>query len=66
MIQDIAPHHFANEYRPSPPEKESFLLFYRGRDVLLTERDGKLVFRAFPSWRERIPSFTSGIPICFR
>lgn len=27
MIQDIAPHHFANEYRPSPPEKESFLLF---------------------------------------
>lgn len=47
MIQDIAPHHFANEYRPSPPEKESFLLFYRGRDVLLTERDGKLDFPRF-------------------
>ena len=47
MIQDIAPHHFANEYRPSPPEKDSFLLFYRGRDVLLTERDGKLDFPRF-------------------
>ena len=56
MIQDIAPHHFANEYRPSPPERESFLLFYRGRDVLLTEHDGKLDFPRFSELEGENPS----------
>ena len=28
MIQDIAPHIYHNEYKPSAPDKDSFILTY--------------------------------------
>lgn len=56
MIQDIAPHHFANEYRPCPPGDQSFLLFYQGKDVLLTERDGAMSFPRFSELEQENPS----------
>ena len=28
MIQDIAPHTYHNEYKPSAPDKNSFILAY--------------------------------------
>lgn len=28
MIQDIAPHHYHNEYKPVAPDKKSFILAY--------------------------------------
>lgn len=34
MIQEIAPHRFANDYRVVPPEPESKVLVFRGGDVL--------------------------------
>ncbi len=56
MVQDIAPHHFANQYHPLPPEGQSFLLCYRGKDVLLTERDNALCFPRFEELQEENPS----------
>lgn len=35
MIQEIAPHKFHNEYMPIRPEKEDYLLVYKGRKILL-------------------------------
>lgn len=49
MIQDIAPHQYKNEYTPGPPVKESTILFYDGRRVLLKKNDGKIIF---PSYHE--------------
>ena len=50
MIQEIAPHCFHNEYRPQRPDRDSVLLCYRGREVLLG-RDGKGEIR-FPLFGE--------------
>lgn len=47
MIQDIAPHHFANEYRPCPPQPDSFLLCYRGKETLLLQREDGLCLPRF-------------------
>lgn len=47
MIQDIAPHRFSNEYRPKPPGKESVLLCYRDKEVLVRKEDGMLQFPTF-------------------
>ena len=35
MIQDIAPYQYKNEYKPVPPEANSILLCYDGRNVLV-------------------------------
>lgn len=35
MIQDIAPHQYDNTYRPVPPERGSFALYYEGRTALV-------------------------------
>lgn len=35
MIQDIAPHQFSNEYRPQPPEANSYILYYQDKDILM-------------------------------
>lgn len=37
MIQDIQPHIYKNEYKPSEPRKDSFVLFFHGRKVLTKE-----------------------------
>lgn len=39
MIQDIYPHIYRNEYKPEVPQKESFLLIYKGREALLKESE---------------------------
>ncbi len=53
MIQDIGPHVFHNEYCPKPPEKESCLLVYRQKEVLL-KRNAKGEIR-FPTFEEMEP-----------
>ena len=35
MIQDIAPHQFSNEYRPQPPDKDSYILHYCDSAILV-------------------------------
>ena len=39
MIQEIAPHQYDNTYRPQKPEAEDYVLYYDGREVLVTRRD---------------------------
>ncbi|MBS6511001.1 MAG: hypothetical protein KH334_04790, partial [Clostridiales bacterium] len=40
MLQDIAPHHFDNSYRPGAPGPEDLALFFGEQGVLL--KDGLL------------------------
>lgn len=48
MIQDIAPHHFDNAYRPAPPSPDSFALCFQERKSLLLRReDGSFDFPRF-------------------
>ena len=42
MIQEIAPHQYDNTYRPQKPEAEDYVLYYDGREVLVTE--GEIAF----------------------
>ena len=39
MIQDIAPHTYHNEYKPSAPDKNSFILAYEKGSILLPHQD---------------------------
>lgn len=47
MIQDIAPHAFGNEYKPSEPEAGSFLLCYDGRNMLVRFVDDEIIYPTF-------------------
>ena len=44
MIQDIAPHHYHNEYHHFEIQKGDCLLFYRKREVLLAYDDEQIVY----------------------
>lgn len=47
MIQDIAPHEYHNEYQPLPPQKDSILLCYDGRKVLLKQGEHGIAYPTF-------------------
>ncbi|MDO4325107.1 MAG: NAD(+) diphosphatase [bacterium] len=50
MFQDIAPHCYHNEYVPAPPDEDSVLLLYQGREIWMKEQEnGEIVF---PLWGE--------------
>lgn len=42
MIQEIAPHQYDNTYRAQKPKAEDYVLYYDGREVLVTE--GEIAF----------------------
>ena len=42
MIQEIVPHQYDNTYRPQKPKAEDYVLYYDGREVLVTE--GEIAF----------------------
>ena len=44
MIQDIAPHHYHNEYHHFEIQKGDCVLFYRKREVLLAYDDEQIVY----------------------
>lgn len=50
MIQDIAPHHFMNEYCPQKPEPDSVMLCYKGRQILMKYNSQENI--VFPSFQE--------------
>ena len=56
MIQDIAPHTYHNEYKPSAPDKDSFILAYEKGSILLPrqERDADITFPRFREFEEKI------------
>ena len=39
MIQDIAPHTYHNDYKPSAPDKNSFILAYEKGSILLPHQE---------------------------
>ena len=49
MIQDIQPKHLDNQYRPVPPDKESWALYYEDHAVLVKKTENGIVF---PKFRE--------------
>lgn len=50
MIQDIAPHHFHNEYTPRPAKPEDVVFLFRGNEILAgQDPEGNL---SFPKVRE--------------
>ena len=51
MIQDIQPHQFDNQYRPCPPDAQSYALYYEGQSATAEEK-GKmeLNFQDFVIW----------------
>ena len=68
MIQDIAPHTYHNEYKPSAPDKDSFILAYEKGSILLPrqERDADdYISHVSRSWRKRSLIFTTILFICF-
>ena len=56
MIQDIAPHTYHNEYKPSAPDKDSFILAYEKGSILLPrqERDADITIPRFRELEEKI------------
>lgn len=59
MIQEIAPHQYDNTYRPQKPEAEDYVLYYDGREVLVTE--GEIAFPKVAEickMRQRLPGET--------
>ena len=51
MIQDIAPHIYHNEYKPSAPDKDSFILTYENGRILLPQQDREEAI-TFPRFQE--------------
>ncbi len=49
MIQDIQPHHYANQYRAVPPDPESYALYYEDHAALMRRTADGI---AFPRFRE--------------
>ena len=58
MIQDIAPHTYHNEYKPSAPDKNSFILAYEKGSILLPhqEREADIYFPRFQDLEESFRS----------
>ena len=56
MIQDIAPHIYHNEYKPSAPDKDSFILTYENGRILLPRQDREeaITFPRFQELEERL------------
>ena len=50
MLQDIAPHQFSNEYCPQPPDKDSYILYYQDKEILVGVADKDMI--QFPTFAE--------------
>ena len=61
MIQDIAPHTYHNEYKPSAPDKNSFILAYEKGSILLPhqEREADIYFPRFQDLEEKVSNLYS-------
>lgn len=53
MIQDITPHIYVNAYRPQPPCEDSYILYFRGKQVLIRWQKGRRA--SFPRFRDLEP-----------
>lgn len=55
MIQDIGAGRYRNEYQPIPPCAESPVLFYRGRELFVENREEGIRFLTYQNVTERFP-----------
>ena len=53
MIQDITPHTYVNAYWPQPPCEDSYILYFRGKQVLIRWQKGRRA--SFPRFRDLEP-----------
>lgn len=47
MIQDIQPHKYDNQYKPCPPDRESYALYYENHTALLKKQPDRIDFPRF-------------------
>lgn len=47
MIQDIAPHHYDNTYRPAAPQADDYALFFEPGTALMQVRNDQIQFPTF-------------------
>ena len=68
MIQDIYPHVYHNEYKPVPPNPESFVLYYEGDSVLAGWEPGETPDSpqnlTFPRFRDLGPGAAAAAEDC--
>ena len=68
MIQDIYPHVYHNEYKPVPPNPESFVLYYEGDSVLAGWESGETPDSPqnliFPRFRDLGPGAAAAAEAC--
>ena len=65
MIQDIQPHHLFNQYRPVPPDGESFALYYEEHAVLVKRTENGIEFPGSGNWNGSMRICTKITYICF-
>lgn len=53
MIQDIAPHHYDNAYRPAPPRPEDYVLYFTPHQALLKRHEEEMDFPRFRDLTKR-------------
>lgn len=54
MIQDIAPHIYHNEYKPTAPVADSYVLTYHRGEILLKQEGEELVLPRFRELEEKL------------
>lgn len=59
MIQDIAPHTYHNEYKPTAPAADSYVLYYRDKEVLVGWEGEQLTFPTFAQLEKTNPDIYS-------
>lgn len=55
MIQDITPYVYKNEYNPRRPERDSFLLYYKGKELFVKMQGEEMTFPTFGELEDRNP-----------
>ena len=63
MIQDIAPHHFDNAYRPAPPSPDSYALCFRNEEpCCFAKKMDPLTSPVSGIWKRKTKIFTRTVP----
>lgn len=65
MIQDIAPHQFKNEYVPTPPEKDSVILYYENGKCLVNVSEEGIRFLTFAEAEKVQPELAKNVIYLF-
>lgn len=55
MIQDIEPYRYDNTYKPEAPDKESFIIYCRGVEVLVKREGEEIIFPTFQEMEKKNP-----------